>query len=429
MDEMSEQERAARAAPDRRSDRSNRNGSPTLMRQINAMLVLKETRRAGVVSRADLVRATGLTAPSVTNVVDYLCNAGYLRVAEPEPSKRGVRAPLYEFAADVRNVLGIDIGADKLVVVLADLNGKIIGMRRRDTSQLGHRGPKRLLALVGETAEKLLAEHKVPTSDLLAVGAGTPGVISPTGIVTLAPQLQGWEGLDLQAALAEIFHCTIYVDREVTLALLAEQWVGVARDMDDALFVQLGVGVGSALLTGGRTYPGADGGAGEIGLMPVIVGSGSGRKPLYGPLESVVGGAALAREGAAAARGPKGSVLLALAGGKPDEVTAATVFAAAAKGDKASAAIVTAALATLAQAIAGVVCALNPRAVILSGGMSRAGDQILRPLEAFVAAQVPFAPRFLISTTGEEAVALGAVWQVIQTLEQRLITPAVGVEQ
>ena len=86
--------------------------------------------------------------------------------------------------------------------------------------------------------------------------------------------------------------------------------------------------------------------------------------------------------------------------------------------------IVNEALTALAQGIASLVCALNPRAVILSGGMSRAGDQVLRrPLEAKVAALVPFAPKFLTSTVGEEAVALGAIRRVTQTLEQDLILP------
>jgi predicted NBD/HSP70 family sugar kinase len=424
---MSHQSRINPSAVAKQSDRTNRNGSPTLMRQINAVRILNEIRSAGAVSRADLVRITGLSAPTVTNVVEYLRASGYVRPVDSDASGLGSRAPLYEFCADVRSVLGIDIGADKLIIVLADLDGRVLGKRRRNTSQLGSGGPKKLLGLVRDTAEKLLAEHGVKTVDLLAVAVGTPGVVSPTGVVTLAPQLQGWEGLDLQAALGDIFHCPVHVEREVTLALLAEQWVGVAQDLEDALFVQLGVGVGAAVLLDGRAYRGADGGAGEVGLMPVPTGTAFGGVAGYRPLESVSGGAALAREGAAAARTLEGSALLALAGGKPEAVTAATVFAAKAAGDKTAAAIIEAALATLAQGIAGLVCALNPRAVILSGGMSRAGDHILRPLEAFVAAQVPFVPIFLISTVGEEAVALGAIRRVTETLEHRLISPVTGV--
>lgn len=368
---------------------------------------------------------TGLSAPTVTNVVQYLRDSGHVRPLTTEQVRPDGRRPtLYEFCADSRSVLGVDIGADKLMIVLADLDGRVLGKRRRDTSRLRKRGPDELLKLVRETAVELMTEHDVADGDLLAVGVGTPGVVSTGGVVTIAPQLDGWEGLDLRARLAELFGCRVHVEREVILSLLAEQWVGVAQDLDDALFIQLGIGVGAALLLNGDAYRGADGSAGEIGLMPL---RGRGHPRLiagYGPFESVTGGAALAREGAAAARTANGAAMLAIAGGDSTAVSAAVVFEAAAAGDRAASMIVNEALTILAQGIASLVCALNPRAVILNGGMSRADDQLLRrPLEAKVAALVPFPPMFVTSTVGEEAVALGAIRRVTQTLEQDLILP------
>lgn len=424
------------------------NGSPALMRRINAARVLHEIRASGPVSRADLTRITGLSAPTVTNVVKYLWDCGHVRPLTTElPRSDGRHPTLYEFCADSRSVLGVDIGADKLMIVLADLDGQALGKRRRDTSRLrklgpGKLGPDELLKLVRETAVELMAEHEVADSDLLAVSVGTPGVVSAGGVVTIAPQLDGWEGLDLRARLAELFGCRVHVEREVILSLLAEQWVGVAQDLDDALFIQLGIGVGAALLLNGNAYRGADGGAGEIGLMPQsgqtpevrsadasprTARRGAGDTRLiagYGPFESVTGGAALARKGAAAARTVDGAAMLAIADGDGAAVSAAVVFEAAAAGDRAASMIVDEALTILAQGIASLVCALNPRAVILSGGMSRADDRLLRrPLEAKVAALVPFPPVFLTSSVGEEAVALGAIRRVTQTLEQDLILP------
>jgi glucokinase len=402
-----------------------RNGSPALMRRINAARVLHQIRTSGPVSRAELTRITGLSAPTVTNVVKYLWASGHVRPLTPERARSDGRRPtLYEFCADLHSVLGVDIGADKLMIVLADLDGQVLGMRRRDTSRLRKLGPDELLKLVRETAAELMAEHEVADGDLLAVGVGTPGVVSAGGVVTIAPQLDGWEGLDLRARLAELFGCRVHVEREVILSLLAEQWVGVAQNLDDALFVQLGVGVGAALLLDGNAYRGADGGAGEIGLMPLSGGRDARLIAGYGPFESATGGAALAREGAAAARTANGAAMLAIADGDGAAVSAAVVFEAAAAGDRAASMIVDEALTILAQGIASLVCALNPRAVILSGGMSRAGDEVLRrPLEAKVATLVPFPPVFLTSTVGEEAVALGAIRRVTQTLEQDLILP------
>lgn len=105
-------------------------------------------------------------------------------------------------------------------------------------------------------------------------------------------------------------------------------------------------------------------------------------------------------------------------------MTAAMVFASSADGDKTATKILNRAIEVLAQGIASLVCTLNPSAVILSGGLSRAGEQLRAPLEQRVAAQVPFPPKFVISTVGDEGVALGAVRRVTQTLDSELVLPA-----
>lgn len=393
------------------------NGSPALMRRMNLTRVLQELRARGPLSRAELARATGLSKPTVTSVVADLQQRGYVLPIDDDGQQRVGRRPvLFRFRSDLRYVLGLDIGADKLLVLLADLDGNVVASKRRAARELARRGPTAIIAEVAKTAGELLAEVGVDQGDLLAVVAGTPGVVSDAGVVTLAPQLGKWEGLNLRAALSAVFDCPVHVEREVSLSLLAERWRGVAQGLDDALYIHLGVGVGAALLINGEIYRGADGAAGEIGSMPL----GPAVRPLlagFGPFESVTGGAALARDGQAAARSPDGAQLLALAGGDPDSVDAAMVFAAAEEQDPSAAAIVAAAAQTLAQGVACLVCALNPHTVVVSGGLSRAGAVLLQPLTSAVAELVPFPPRFLVSTLGDETVALGALRRATETLD------------
>jgi predicted NBD/HSP70 family sugar kinase len=388
------------------------------MRRMNLSRVLQELRGRGPLSRAELARLTGLSKPTVTSVTAELERLGYVAPDGDDGEHHGVgrRPILLRFCADLAYVLGVDIGADKLLVLLADLEGNVVAGRRRQTRYLAHQGPDAIIAEIAETAGQLLADVQVEESRLLAVVAGTPGVVSDQGVVTLAPQLDEWEGLDLHAALSAVFPCPVRVEREVALSLLAERWRGVAQGVDDALYIHLGVGIGAALLVNGEVYRGADGAAGEIGSMPL----GSSTQPLmpgFGPFESATGGAALALQGQAAARTPSGAQLLALAGGDPYAVDAATVFAAARMGDAAATIIVEAAVRILAQGIACLVCALNPHTVVISGGLSRAGDVLLEPLTATVSELVPFPPRFLTSTFGDETVALGALRRATETLD------------
>lgn len=395
-------------------------GSPALMRAINASMVIRELRTGGIQSRADLVRATGLSKPTITNVVAHLESLNYVARTE-ETAKttdgRGAQAPRYEYRASRGQVLGIDIGADKTLLVLADLAGTTLASTRF-TTPAAH-GAKRIVSQIARAADKLLAEAGAGPETLLAVVAGTPGVVSRDGVVTMAPQLSGWEGLNLAAALAEAFGRPVVVESEVTLSLQAERWLGVTQGVDDALFVHLGVGVGAGLLVDGVTQRGANGAAGEIGLMPYPQVADDGTTT-FAPLESLASGGALQRRGIDLARTPAGTALLALAGGDPEAVDASTVFAAARASDPAATVLVDDLVTTLAWGISCLVCALNPRRVVIGGGLSRSADLFLDALRDRVASAVPFAPDWFVSDLGDEAVALGAVNQATDVVESEL---------
>src|SRR4051812_11302429 len=242
-------------------------GSPQLLRRLNSAHVLRAIRAQGPISRAELAKATGLSKPTINEVVEPLVADGTvvesLSDARTRPLRPGRRARLLGFRADGGHVLGIDVGADKLLVLLADLNGDVVASERRRVGPRERASATALLAQVKATATATLRRAGVARGSLQAVGVGTPGVVDPvTGELALAPQLGGWEGLPLARRLARSFPCTVLVENEVHLSVLAERWRGAAQGIDDALFVQVGYGIGAGLLVGGRLYRGARGAAG-----------------------------------------------------------------------------------------------------------------------------------------------------------------------
>jgi predicted NBD/HSP70 family sugar kinase len=399
-------------------------GSPPLLRRLNSALVLETIRDAGPVSRADIAKSTGLSKPTVKEVVELLVRAGYVSESVPDgngrPRRPGPRARLLRFRGEVGHVLGIDIGANKILVDVADLAGELLASERRSTAGRALSATARL-AEVRAAAAAALAAGGIERRRLRAVGVGTPGVVDPSsGKVTLAPQLDGWEGLRLSAALARSFHCPVLVDNEVHLAVVAERWRGAAREIEDAVYVHIGVGIGAGVLIGGRLHRGAGGAAGEIGYLPVAdVPSANGG---LGPFELAAGGFAFAERGSQAAAGRGGELLRSLAGGHPESVDAEVVFAAASRGDAVSQEIVNEVVGLLGRGIASVAVVLDPDAVIVGGGVSRAGSALLAPLEQRVSELVPRRPRFVLSSLGEEAVAIGAVRLAIQSVEERLFS-------
>jgi predicted NBD/HSP70 family sugar kinase len=398
-------------------------GSPQLLRQLNSAHVLRAIRTHGPISRAELAKTIGLSKPTVNEVVEGLLGKGTVLESEANGAERplrpGRRARLLRFRADFGHVLGIDIGANKLLVVVADLNGDVIASERRPVRARERADANALLKQVQAAATAVLAAAGTRRSLLQAAGVGTPGVVDPaSGRLSLAPQLGGWENLPLGRRLQRSFPCPVLVENEVHLSVIAERWRGAAQGIDDALFVQAGYGIGGGLLVGGRLYRGANGAAGEIGYLP-LTDDWSPRDGL-GPFEHAAGGSAYARHGRRAAATRGGRRLLELAGGDPDAIDAETVFAAAAESDGAALRIVDTLVRRLARGIAAAAIVIDPRTVIVGGGLSRAGELLLRPLERELAGLMPIAPQVVLSDLGEEAVALGAVRLAVQTVEDRL---------
>ncbi len=399
-------------------------GSPSLLRQINSVAVLRAVRQRGPAARPEIARLTGLSRPTVNGIVESLLRDGFLYESPPDGSadahRPGPKPRLVGFCADLGYVLGLDIGANKLLALVADLDGRLLASERRRVVGLGDADA--VLAVASEAIRAALGRAGIATSRLMAVAVGTPGVVEvPSGRLRLAPQLPGWEGLPLAARLEEVVGRSVWVDNEVHLALLAERWLGAIQGVENALYLQVGIGVGAAILIGGQLYRGATGAAGEIGYLPLLA-SGSASPDGVGPFEHLAGGRAFARHGRRAAAGPGGELLRELAGGAPELVDAEVVFAATLRGDAAARRVVDKVVGRLARGVAAATVLLNPGVVVVGGGISRAGEVLLEALEPAVCDLVPVAPRFVLSALGDEAVALGAVRTALDAAEEHLLS-------
>jgi len=188
-------------------------GTPSVLRRMNSALILDVIRRDGPLSRADIARASGLSKPTVNEVVELLLAGPYVEEAAApaggdgagdRPRRPGPRARLLRFRADVAHVLGIDVGAAKLVVDVADLSGRVVASERRPLSARARAGHAAVLREVSAAARAALRGAGIDAGALRAAGVGTPGVVAPdTGRITLAPQL---EVFGVQAAGASAIH-------------------------------------------------------------------------------------------------------------------------------------------------------------------------------------------------------------------------------
>lgn len=391
------------------------------VRQRNVQLMLRELRRNTITTRAELGRSTGLAKSTIKEITDELIASGFVEeVRDPNLDGRiGRPATSLRLSPSAGRVAGIDIGAEKILAVVAGLNGDVIATARQESRHLT--GKAAILRAVRSTLRKALAAAEVDMDSVLATVVGTPGVIHPeTGRISLAPQIQDWDGIDLLEELKLPVTGPVIVRRQADLSALAEVALGVAQDVANLLYVHIGIGIGGALVINGHLYTGNDGAAGEVGYLPLSFGEEPPVGTAYGTFEWAAGGSAFARLGRAAAHGQAGQRLRELAGGDISKVSAAAVFTAAAEGDPQGIAVAEELTFRIACGIASAVCVVNPKLAVISGGLSLAGDTLLKMIHAQLARLVPVMPGLVLSSFGEESVVVGAIQHGVDVALDRI---------
>ncbi|MCU0308638.1 MAG: ROK family protein, partial [Thermoleophilia bacterium] len=259
-------------------------------------------------------------------------------------------------------VVGVDVGGTKIAGGLVDAGGAVLAQRVAGTPRRG----EALLDRVARVAARLAAE--APADDpVRAVGVGLPSMLTPDGrvLMTNHADLAG----DAAGALAARIPLPVAVDNDGNLAARAEHRAGAGRGARVLVLLTVGTGIGGGVLLDGEVLRGANGGAAELGHLPVEADGPPcpGGCPGRGCLEALVSGTALAREGAALAAGDPGGALARAA--RAGEVDSRMVMGLAAEGDPACAALVARAGRYLGVGLAGLANVFAPDVIVVGGGL------------------------------------------------------------
>ncbi|WP_214326559.1 ROK family transcriptional regulator [Nonomuraea sediminis] len=230
--------------------------TPAMARAINDRLALDLLLERGPLTAPQLRELTGLSRPTVSDLIERLKQGGLIEVTgESGEDRRGPNARLYGIVAGRAHVAGVDVRRSAIHVTVADITGAPVG-----SISLPHDGEP--AARIAEAVTLAAGGRALET-----VAMGAPGLVDPrTGELVSENFVPGWRPGLLEEVRRRL-GVTAVLENEVNLAAVAELRIGAAKGREDFVLLWLDDGIGAAVVLGGRLRRGTSGGAGEVGLL------------------------------------------------------------------------------------------------------------------------------------------------------------------
>ncbi len=378
-------------------------GSRTLLRDLNVSLLIELVRQTGPVSRADLARASELSAPTVSGIVAELLRRGIFSEVALAPSSGGRPPVLLQLDPRAGYVVGIKLRGDGLTTVACDLEANVAAAAEVPGSFVAD--PQAALTAIAQATRQVLREARIPRSKVLGVGIGLSGLIDSALGSCRFSHLLDWADVPIADPLSRVLRLPVWVDNDVNTLAVAEKWSGDGMDARNFITLSVGRGIGVGIVVDRALYRGALGAAGEFGHLIVEPGGPACECGRAGCLEALVGEAALVRRATA------------LTG---RAVTAADLVRLGQAGDAEVGAVLAEAGAQLGLAVSNLVTLLNPELLIVCGEGTALGEPFFGPMtETIRAAAFGGLGRELpikIQQWGNEAWAVGAATLVLREL-------------
>lgn len=300
---------------------------------------------------------------------------------------------------------GVDLGGTTVKIAYFDETGKMLDKWEIPTVTDG--GGKQILPDIAASVKDYCASHSIPKESLLGLGIGVPGPVDASGTVNRCVNL-GWGVFNIAKELGGLTGLPVKAGNDANVAALGEYWKGGGQGCENVVFITLGTGVGGGIIVEGRLLHGAHGSGAELGHMVLdpkeTAVCGCGKRGCVEQYCSATGIVRLADLRLSEDATP--SALRSIA-----PLTCRDIFDAGKNGDQVALEILDRYYDYMGQFLGSVCSAVDPEAVVIGGGVSKAGDVLLKGIEPYFHKYVfhaASAVRFALASLGNDAGAYGA---------------------
>ncbi|MEK8131416.1 ROK family transcriptional regulator [Paenibacillus filicis] len=376
-------------------------GNIKMVKQMNKESILYRLRKQGSMSRADLAKATALSRPTVSALVEEMIGEDLICEIGEGASKAGRKPILLAYNYKLSAVIGAVFEGTVLHMALADLKGDPLCQytTRMNESVSGERA----ILELEKGLHSLLFQSGYEKEKILGIGLGLPGITQKrNGTISYAPST-GWMGLPVQKELEERLELPVTLDNDVNMMTLGEYYQGAGREVSNLIYMHIGTGIGAGIMLNRQFYRGSMEAAGEIGYMmigPVQDRSQDG----YGVFENNY-----------AIPGITERAKRLFPDLQEETSVVKQLLQKSSEGVREAEELLEEVLTHWSYGIANMVSILDPELLILNGEIVHIGEGGLRRMEALLKNWVPVVPRMEFAVLGEQSGIIGAIYSAIES--------------
>ncbi len=306
---------------------------------------------------------------------------------------------------------GVDLGGTTVKIAYFDRAGTLLDKWEIPTVTAD--GGRQILPDIAASIGQYLEKNSIPRQEIIGIGIGVPGPVNDRGVVNKCVNL-GWGVFNIHEELGRLTDFPVAAGNDATVAALGECWKGGGQNCANMVFATLGTGVGGGIVVGGRVIHGVHGAGGEIGHIVLnreeTETCGCGKKGCVEQYCSATGIVRLAEK--TLKKSEQSSSLREIF-----PLTCKDVFDAGKAGDSLALEILEQVYEYLGEFLADVCCVVDPEAVVLGGGVSKAGQPLLEGAKRYYQKHVFHAARevrFALASLGNDAGAYGAFKLILE---------------
>ena len=240
-----------------------------MIRKINRCKVLNTIRLGGMISRADIAKANGLSQAAVTGITNELIKEKLIFEKQVGESHASGRKPiLLALNPEAPPVLGVKLAKSGITVALTNIKTEIIQVIDAPVTEQ-HNSVESVIALITDTVKKCLDLASMPLNHVGGVGIGLAGLIDAQNGVCLFTQFFGWKNVPVKKLVEKELQLPVYIENNVKTLTMAEKWFGFGKGIDNFLLITIGRGVGLSMVLNGEIFRGSRGYGGEFGHITI----------------------------------------------------------------------------------------------------------------------------------------------------------------